>query len=146
MGASLRLATPGDAAEIAAVFRASRALLTFLPELHTAAEDRAYVRHELLVSQRVTVAMVAGRIAGFSAEREGWINQFYVAPDALRGGVGSLLMADAQHRNHTLTLWCFADNLRARAFYEKHGFVPLEATDGSGNEAHMPDVRYGWYR
>ena len=32
----------------------------------------------------------------------------------------------------------------ARAFYEKQGFVAVEFTDGTGNEARRPDVRYRW--
>jgi hypothetical protein len=40
----------------------------------------------------------------------------------------------------------FAANAPARAFYEKHGFVAVEATDGSRNEAGAPDIRYRWSR
>lgn len=60
--------------------------------------------------------------------------------------MGSLLLADARTRNSELMLWCFAQNAAARAFYEKHGFAVVEATDGAGNEAQLPDVRYGWRR
>jgi hypothetical protein len=34
--------------------------------------------------------------------------------------------------------------MRARAFYERHGFVAIEFGDGSGNEAGQPDVFYEW--
>jgi putative acetyltransferase len=38
----------------------------------------------------------------------------------------------------------FQANERARRFYEKRGCVPVEFTDGSGNEEKTPDVRYRW--
>ena len=75
-----------------------------------------------------------------------WIEQLYVAPRALRAGIGSALLADAKARNAALELWCFADNMPARAFYERRGFAIVEETDGRGNEARAPDIRYRWTR
>ena len=40
--------------------------------------------------------------------------------------------------------WVFQENERARRFYEAHGAVAVELTDGSGNEERTPDVRYEW--
>jgi hypothetical protein len=42
-----------------------------------------------------------------------------------------------------LKLWTFEANLRARRFYERHGFVPTGATSGD-NEEGAPDLRYEW--
>jgi putative acetyltransferase len=146
MSLSLRRAVMEDADEIAALFSASFRLLSFLPPLHTPEEDRAYVRDVLLARQRVTVAEDNGRIVGFMAETDGWIDQLYVQPGLLRQGVGSALIADAKSRNENLTLWCFLENHPARSFYERHGFVEVERTDGNGNEARSPDIRYRWVR
>jgi len=146
MTISLRLATPADADDIAALFAVSRRLLTFLPDLHTVEEDRAHIRDHVLVDYRVTIAERDGRIVGFMAELEGWIEHFYMDAAQLRTGIGSALMADAKARNQSLELWCFADNMRARAFYEKHGFVAVKFTDGAGNEARAPDILYRWVR
>lgn len=49
-------------------------------------------------------------------------------PDKWRKGYGSLMMEQALKEMEESTyeeaiLWVFADNARARAFYEKHGFV-----------------------
>ena len=41
-------------------------------------------------------------------------------------------------------LWVFESNRRAQAFYERHGFVAVERTDGTGNEEQEPDIRYAW--
>jgi ribosomal protein S18 acetylase RimI-like enzyme len=140
----LRGATAADADDIAALFATSRRLLTFLPDLHSVEEDQAYVRDKVLVDYRVTVAERNGRIVGFMAELEGWIEHLYIDVGQLRNGIGSTLIGDAKSRNESLQLWCFADNLRGRAFYEKHGFVAVKFTDGGGNEARAPDILYRW--
>lgn len=143
---ALRRAESDDALAIADLLRRSMDLLTFLPKLHTAEEDLWFVREVLMPTHRVTVAELDGRLAGFIAEEDGWINQLYLDPDQSRSGIGTALLADAKSRHAALTLWCFAENAAARAFYEKHGFVAEEFTDGSGNEARQPDVRYRWER
>ena len=122
----------------------SRRLLTFLPDLHSVAEDQTHIRDHVLVDYRVTVAERDGAIVGFMAELDGWIEHFYMDAAHLRSGIGSVLIADAKARNESLELWCFADNLRGRAFYEKHGFVAVKFTDGSANEAKAPDILYRW--
>ncbi len=141
---TLRLAQDADAAAIAAVFAASRRLLAFLPDLHSVEEDHVYMRERVLVDYRVTVAERDGRIVGFLAELEGWVEHLYVDPEALGEGIGSALIADAQRRNDGLELWCFADNRRGRLFYEKHGFSAVKFTDGAGNEERAPDILYRW--
>ena len=40
-------------------------------------------------------------------------------------------------------LWTFQSNHGARRFYERHGFVAVQHTDGD-NEEGAPDVRYEW--
>ena len=40
--------------------------------------------------------------------------------------------------------WVFQQNERARRFYEAHGAVAVEFTDGEHNEEKTPDVRYEW--
>jgi GNAT superfamily N-acetyltransferase len=143
---SLRPAQPEDAEAIGQLFARSRRVLSFLPELHSVAEDLAFIRDQVMVKCRVTVALRDGGIGGFMAETPGWIEQFYIDPRQLRTGVGSLLLEQAKQRNRRLELWCFRDNAGGRAFYQKHGFVAIEETDGSGNEAGAPDIRYRWER
>ena len=141
---ALRRAVAADAPAIAALFRRSRAVLSFLPELHTVGEDLWFVTNVLIGEQQVTLAERDGQLLGFMAEHEGWITQLYLDPEVRRSGVGSALIADAKARNPELTLWCFAQNAAARAFYEARGFTVVEETNGAGNEARLPDVRYWW--
>jgi GNAT superfamily N-acetyltransferase len=140
----LRSATAADAEELAELFSDSRRLLNFLPELHSRREDRDYIRDQVLGTMRVAVAEDDAGIAGFIAETDGWIEHLYLAPPRRRSGIGSLLVAAAKRHQSTLDLWCFADNVVACAFYERHGFVAAERTDGSRNEAGCPDIRYCW--
>lgn len=74
-----------------------------------------------------------------------WLDQLYVDPDHTGSGVGSKLLEAAKSaRNGGLQLWTFESNSRAQRFYERHGFVAIERTDGSGNEERAPDIRYVW--
>lgn len=78
------------------------------------------------------------------AEAPGWIEQLYLHPTMLRRGIGSALLRSAQARQPALELWCFEENMRGRAFYERHGFQVIEQTDGSGNAEGAADLRYRW--
>ena len=87
-----------------------------------------------------------GAPAGLVALTPGWVEQLYVEPARTGQGIGSALLAFAQGAGGAgeLQLWTFASNTGARRFYERHGFVAVEHTDGSGNEERAPDVRYVW--
>jgi putative acetyltransferase len=146
MVTKIRDATPDDLPVIAALFSKSRRLLTFLPELHTVEEDRGFIFGLLShATMKVAVGQDDMPIA-MLVEDGDWIDHFYVDPAAIGSGAGSALLADAQSRHEHLQLWCFVENTRARKFYEDRGFVAAETTNGSGNEAKMPDIRYVWRR
>lgn len=141
---TLRPAENADAAALGGLFTASRALLTFLPALHSPQEDAAFITRHVLPVCRVTVAAAEGTVVGFIAESPAWIEHLYVAPEAIAGGVGSKLLEAAKGRQLQLDLWCFDANLRGRRFYEARGFLVAERTDGSRNEERLPDIRYRW--
>jgi putative acetyltransferase len=54
------------------------------------------------------------------------LDMLFVDPQALGGGIGGRLLAEAQARG-ALTLECFARNARARRFYEKAGWREMLA-------------------
>lgn len=142
---NLRPATPDDAPAIAALLRTTfQVSLPFLPELHTPAEDLAYVADRLLPSTTCWVAAADGVLCGYIAFRDGWIDHLYVHPDRQGEGIGPALLAKALADGAPKQLWTFQENLRARRFYEARGFEAVEFTDGSGNEERRPDVRYQW--
>lgn len=141
----LRLATPDDAPAIAVILRTCfRISLPFLPEMHTAEEDLAYVSGRLMAEDAVWVAEAEGLVVGYVAFREGWIDHLYVQPDRQGQGIGPALLAKALADGRPKQLWTFQQNARARRLYEARGFRPMEFTDGSGNEERTPDVRYLW--
>jgi putative acetyltransferase len=144
---TLRPLTLADMAEAARVHRTSfDAQLPKLSGLHTLAEDRAYWRDHLFATCHVWGAEEAGRLVGVIAYRAGSVEQLYVLPEAQGRGIGQTLLAKAKAEYDLLDLWTFQQNTRARRFYEKHGFVIVEKTDGCDNEERAPDIRYRWQR
>jgi ribosomal protein S18 acetylase RimI-like enzyme len=116
--------------------------LPWLPDLHTPDEDEAYWQTVLLAQGTVLGARVGGTLAGVIAFGEGWIHQLYVLPEFQGRRIGSALLARAIEDMDEVSLWTFKRNAGARAFYESHGFVVVEETDGRDNEEHEPDVCY----
>lgn len=140
----VRTARETDLAQIADVFSRSFRTMSFLPDLHSVEEDRAFWRDDVLRHQTVLVAERDARIMGVLAHADGWVNQLYVDPDQRGNGVGSALIAEAKRVMGEIQLWCFEGNLAGRRFYETHGFSAAERTDGSGNEAKCADLRFVW--
>jgi ribosomal protein S18 acetylase RimI-like enzyme len=140
----IRRATARDAEAVARVFSRSFATLEFLPKLHTAEEDREHLAG-VIAEQDVWIAEEDGEVVGFIALKDDLGTFFYVTPDAHRRGVGSALLEHVQReRPAGFTFWVFQANEAARGFYEKRGCVPVEFTDGAGNQEKTPDVRYEW--
>ena len=140
-----RLARREDAAAIARVFSPSYRLLDFLPMLHTEEEDRWFIENVVLEECAVTVAEDDKGIVAFLARQGDEVRMLYTHPDFIGAGAGSLLLEGAQRSGATaLELWCFQANIRARRFYEGHGFKAIRFTDGRDSEEKCPDVRYRW--
>lgn len=129
------------------------------PLAHTDDEVRGWVRDRMVATMETWVAVDdavddAGRAGGahqpggavvaLVVVAPGHLEQLYVAPDRLGGGIGRRLADLAKERSpEALSLWTFQVNARARRFYERNGFVAVELTDGD-NEERQPDVRYEW--
>jgi aspartate racemase len=143
---SLRLATAADAADIAELYLASRAdALPFVRSPHSDDEIRAWVPQVLLPRSETWVAVARNVIVGFLAREGEDLDQLYLLPGWYRHGIGSRLLAKAKARSPGgLHLYTFQRNTRARAFYEKHGFVIDNMNDGSRNEENEPDIHYIW--
>jgi GNAT superfamily N-acetyltransferase len=145
---TLRRAVPADVPAIAALYRASQwENLPNLPDIHTREEDVAFFGGQMLPNQTVWVIEDGqGGLAAYAAGVDGRLNHLFVHPDAQGRGHGSRLLELFRADARTLDLWTFQQNVRARAFYERKGFVAAEFTDGAGNEEKIPDVRYAWRR
>ena len=142
-----RRAIPADAAAIAEVFLDSFHATYDFPLAHSDDEVRGWIRDRVVPQMETWVAGDGGRVVAMLVVKPGWIEQLYVAPDRLGAGIGRRLVDLAKERSPDgLTLWTFQVNERARGFYERHGFVAVERTDGHANEERQPDVRYEWRR
>jgi GNAT superfamily N-acetyltransferase len=147
MTLTLRPATVEDADAIAVVFSASFRLLTFLPPLHTPAEDLRFIEDAVLSRCQVTLAEDTTGIVSFLALRGEEVRLLYTRPDRIGRGAGSLLIEHAKAGGAgALELWCYQANTRARRFYEARGFRAIRFTDGARNEEKTPDILYRWER
>ncbi len=143
---AIRRAVPDDARHVAEIFCRSRRLV--LPGFvwpHDDDDVRRWMR-SVVVPRGVTwVATVSGHPVGMLVAADGWIEHLYVDPPWIGCGVGDRLLRHAWSLlSDGAQLWVFEANTRARSFYERHGFIAAEFTDGSRNEERRPDVRYVW--
>lgn len=144
----LRQATSADAVELAGMYLRSRVeLASYAPLAHSDASVRDWIANVLIPSNAVTVALSHGRIAGMASHSVSdgiaWLDQLYVCPSLKRQGIGtSLLECVKSQTDGKLQLYTFQPNHGAAAFYERHGFVAIAYSDGSGNEERCPDVLY----
>jgi GNAT superfamily N-acetyltransferase len=118
----------------------------FNQNLHSFDEDKAFWRQRIFPHCDVTGAYEGSTLVGQVAHAQGWIHHFHVDPAWHGRGIGSSLLREVQRKLADIQLWTFQANAGARRVYERHGFVAVEYTDGSGNEEKEPDVRYRWLR
>jgi putative acetyltransferase len=118
--------------------------LPALAGLHTPDQDRWFFKERVFAACQLWGYFDDDELVGFIAFREGWVDHLYVLPSSQRRGVGVALLRVAQSRSCPLSLWTFQRNKNARKFYEKHGFILVDVTDGYRNEEKEPDAMYSW--
>ena len=140
----IRRATFEDVPAIVELFERSFATLTFLPVLHTREQHEAFFGG-LLETQELWAYEEGGELRGFTAISSDMLDHLYVDPESFGTGVaGALFEQVTSRRPGGFTFWVFQENARARRFYERHGCIAIELTDGAHNEEKAPDVRYEW--
>ncbi|WP_431043482.1 N-acetyltransferase family protein [Streptomyces sp. P1-3] len=142
----LRRAVDSDAADIADVWlRSFAAALPTVRRAHGDDEVRSWFTHVVVPQYETWVAVAEGSVIGLLVLDGEELEQLYLDPSWRGRGVGDRFMDVAKRRRpHGLGLWTFHVNGPARRFYERHGFIAVEYTDGLRNEEHEPDVRYTW--
>jgi GNAT superfamily N-acetyltransferase len=146
---TLRRARLEDVAALARLYRTTvRESLPFLSRAKTADEDLSFFRDRLFDTTEIWIAEapISRALLGYIAFRHGFIEHLFVRPDRQGRGLGLLLLQKAQEEAEELSLWTFQQNLAARRFYERNGFVVVMETDGADNEEKTPDVLYRWRR
>ena len=116
------------------------------PLVHDADDVRRWMASHVLRTCETWLAEDDdGPIVGLMVLHGEWVEQLYVAPERSGHGVGGTLLELAKERRPDgLQLWVFQTNAPAIRFYERHGFVEAERTDGAGNEERSPDIRMTW--
>ena len=135
-------ATPDDAPALARILGDWLRETGWMPVLHTREEDEGFLRH--LIATRTVRVLRLPDPQGFLAREGGQIDALYLAPAARGQGWGRALLEEAKAAEPRLSLWTFAANAAARAFYASEGFAEVQATDGQDNEARLPDIRLEW--
>lgn len=142
----LRRAAPADASAVADVWlRSFSAALPTVTRPRSDDEVRAHFREFVVPRQETWVAEADGTLVGVMVLHGELLSQLYLAPNWRGRGLGDRFIRLAKERSpQGLNLWTFQVNKPAHRFYERHGFVAVEHTDGSANEEREPDVRYVW--
>ena len=140
----LRRGEREDVAPVARLMRSTYDLMDYIPRLHTAEEDLAYVGG-LFGDHEVWIAENDAGVLGFAILSSDQLLQIHVEPAQQGQGIGTRLLDQAKERRPAgFTLWTFQKNVGARRFYERHGLELVRLTDGEGNEEREPDVQYAW--
>jgi GNAT superfamily N-acetyltransferase len=142
----VRRATHGDARSIAEVWlRSRRASVPAIPApVHSDDNARRWISDVVVPNGQTWVIAAEAGVVALLVLDNGTIDQLYVDPAHTGSGLGSQLIEFAKDEHPGgLDLWTFQANVGARRFYERHGFVAVETTDGD-NEEGAPDVRYHW--
>ena len=113
------------------------------PSIHPDDDVVRWFTQHLMQTADVWLAEINDVPIAVLALTNGWLDQLYVLPDHCNRGIGSALVRHAQSIQTQLDLWTFQRNEGAQRFYERHGFVEIERTDGD-NEEGAPDIRYRW--
>lgn len=139
-------ATRGDAPAIAEIHLIARLVaMPYLARPHTDDETHAWFAGS--VGDRPAAWWVARRghrVIGYMVIDGEELDHLYVHPDSQGQGVGTALLHKAFGLSpRRIVLATAQRNVRARAFYEKHGFRATDFTEGD-NEEREPDVYYTW--
>lgn len=149
---TLRRALLSEAASVASlVWRVREDNRGTIPaSVHPLGDMQRWMRDVVFKKYDVWVASNGNHgdpVAALVLGQPDWIEHLYVDSDYTSRGLGSRLLEVARRElsGSRIQLWTFQSNVGAGRFYERHGFVAVQWTDGD-NEESAPDVRYEWVR
>lgn len=145
MSLNVTSASLRDASAVGAILSAATDQAAWLPRLYSRAQELGFA-FDMVEAGWVRVARVDAEVFGFVARRANELLALYVAPGAQGYGVGTALLSDAKSHCPALGLWSYQANLGAARFYQREGFQEIQRTNGQGNEAKLPDIRFEWKR
>lgn len=134
-----------DAGIVGDILSANTDQAKWLPRVYSRAQELAHAA-DMIDAGWVTVARTTLGVVGFMALHEGELHALYVTPDLQGRSIGTSLLDAAQARHDHIRLWSYQANIRATFFYRRAGFRETSRTNGAGNEARLPDIRFEWRR
>ncbi|UNZ18194.1 GNAT family N-acetyltransferase [Streptomyces sp. 891-h] len=142
----LHRARAADARPAADVWlRSYAAALPTVRCAHGEDDVRDWFARVLIPQYETWVAVTGSTVVGLLVLKGNELKQLYLEPPWRGRGLGDRFMALAkQQKPDGLSLWTFQVNGPARRFYQRHGFIEAERTDGQRNDEREPDVRYVW--
>ena len=142
---SLRPAVDDDADRIASVYLEARRAAPMPPPAHPDEAIRSWISSKMRGQDETWVAEVDGTVVGYGRLAGDWLDDLYVAPSHTGRGIGTALLDLVKSlRPGGFSLWVFAVNHPARAFYAHRGLLEIQHTDGRDNEERAPDIRLAW--
>jgi ribosomal protein S18 acetylase RimI-like enzyme len=143
-----RPATPADAVRVAAIWEEGWHEVhpgEVPPVLLTVRTTESFAERAATRVGDTLVAEVDGEVVGFVMTEHDEVDQVYVAPAGRGTGAAGALLAEAERRireagHASAWLAVVGGNARARAFYERQGWVDegLFAHDAHGPEGPIP--------
>ncbi|MFV2051665.1 GNAT family N-acetyltransferase [Aliiroseovarius sp. YM-037] len=140
MTPELRQARPSDAPEVAAIMFGWMRETPWLHQRYSRNEMLHFAR--LMIDRNWVTLALTDHVAGMLARDCDVVHALYVSEPGR--GLGKRLLDHAKGCRPTLTLWTHQANTPARRFYLREGFAEVERTDGTGNDDHLPDIRFAW--
>ena len=141
--AIVREMLPGDIDAVMRIWlEANLSAHSFVPEEYWRSNLEPV--REAIASAEVYVADSGGRVLGFIGLDGGYIAGIFVSPESRGRGVGRQLLERAKARHARLELQVYAENPRARRFYEREGFSVL--SEGADSGTGRAELVMAWAR
>jgi GNAT superfamily N-acetyltransferase len=135
----IRSSTPADLAAVVDVFRRASLTNEGDREWILANPDKFVVDEGPVLEGKTRVAVVDGRVVGFATLVGTELEDLFVDPDWMRGGIATALVRDVAENGGVERIEVTA-NGHALAFYERVGFVhdgPAETLGGPAFRMHL---------
>lgn len=118
---------------------------SWMPRVHSHDDVVKFYQTEVATRRRTLVAVDGSQVRGFvTMADDDFVTALYVAQASRNLGIGGLLLERAKRElPNGINLYCFEANVRAQAFYVRHGFVEVNRTSGD-NEENLPDILLEW--
>lgn len=147
MAQHIRMMSEADTEAVAAIwYRAGKRAYPYLPGWQSMTQELALdvFRNHIAAECEVFVIERDGATAGYLAMMGSYVDRLYIDPAHQGSGLGTALIEYARRRCPAgLELHTHQQNVSARAFYERLGFVAVRYGISPPPES-APDVEYHW--